>query len=71
MLYAPESAPAHSADAIAEDAVETASFDVDEFRRFVRRHPDIGVVIFRNLAADVSEKLKRVRSIREEATESR
>ncbi|MDH3592769.1 MAG: cyclic nucleotide-binding domain-containing protein, partial [Planctomycetota bacterium] len=71
LLYAPESAPAHSADAIAEDAVETASFDVDEFRRFVRRHPDIGVVIYRNLAADVSEKLKRVRSIREEATESR
>ena len=62
LLYEPEDAPAHSADAVAVTDVEVASFDVDEFRRFVRRHPDIGVVIYRNLAADVSGKLHRARA---------
>ncbi len=60
LLHSPESAPPHSLDAIAHTAVETASFAGDAFRELVRRHPDIGVVIYRNLAADISVKLKQV-----------
>lgn len=60
LLHSPESAPPHSVDAIAKTTVETARFSNDDFQNLVRRHPDIGVVIYRNLAADISEKLKRV-----------
>lgn len=61
LLYCPESTPAHSVDAIAKTSVETAAFPIDEFREVIRRRPDIGVVIYRNLAADISNKLKRAR----------
>jgi hypothetical protein len=58
-LYHPSSALPHSVDAIARTLVETAAFPERDFRDLIRRRPDIGVVIYRNLAADVSAKLKR------------
>ena len=53
---------AHSVDAVAVSDVESACFSVTDFRDLVRRHPDLGVVIYRNLAADVSNKLRGVRA---------
>ena len=58
MLYPPNSTPAHSVNAVARTSVETAAFSDRDFRELVRRRPDIGVVIYRNLAADISAKLK-------------
>ena len=46
-------------NASADTPVETAAFDVCELQQLIRRRPDIGVVIYHNLAADVSGKLKR------------
>ncbi len=50
--------PPHSATATAKTVVETAAFASEDFAELTRRRPDIGVVIFRNLAADISAKLK-------------
>jgi CRP-like cAMP-binding protein/GNAT superfamily N-acetyltransferase len=50
-------APRHSLDATAATTVETASFQRRDFNQLVRRRPDIGVMVYRNLAADVSRKL--------------
>ena len=47
-------------DAIAKADTETASFASNVFHEFIRQHPDVGVVIYRNLAADVSTKLLQV-----------
>lgn len=58
LLYSPNSAPAHSVDAIAKTSVETADFPHGQFCELIRRRPDIGVVIYRNLAADISAKLR-------------
>lgn len=58
LLSSPESAPAHSVDAIAKTSVETADFPNRKFWELIRRRPDIGVVIYRNLAAEISTKLK-------------
>ena len=60
LLCSPSCTPAHSLDAIASNSVETATFSNVDFRELVRRRPDIGVVIYRNLAADISTKLKHV-----------
>jgi GNAT superfamily N-acetyltransferase len=58
LLVAPSSTIAHSTDAIARTMVETAAFPKEEFFELLRRRPDIGVVIYRNLAIDISRKLK-------------
>lgn len=58
LLYSPTSMPAHSVSATAKTPVQTAVFPNHEFRELIRRRPDIGVVIYRNLAADISTKLK-------------
>jgi GNAT superfamily N-acetyltransferase len=56
-LLHPEKGFRRSATAIAKTGVDTAAFSVTELRELIRRRPDVGVVIFRNLAADVSTKL--------------
>lgn len=58
LLYSPQSVAAHSVDATAKTAVDTAAFSHRDFSALIRQRPDIGVVIYRNLAADVSTKLK-------------
>lgn len=58
LLHSPQSRPAHSVSAIAKTPVETAAFPDRELRELIRRRPDVGVVIYRNLAADISAKLK-------------
>ena len=60
LVRLPQSPSAHSVNAIAVSDTKTASFNSAEFHRLVRRHPDIGVVVYRNLAADISEKLNRM-----------
>ncbi len=69
VLHAADSIPAHSVDAIAKTATQTAAFASNQFRDLVRRHPDIGVVIYRNLAADVSAKLKQVGPLEHQSTD--
>ena len=58
LLYSSQDSQMHTVDAIAECNVVTAAFPKVAFAELVRRRPDIGVVIFRNLAVDVSKKLK-------------
>lgn len=58
LLYSGTSTPAHSVSATAKTGVETAAFSAEDFYELVRRRPDIGAVIYRNLAADISRKLK-------------
>ncbi len=60
LLNPPQSAPAHSVDALASTIVETAAFGNQQFHELIRRRPDIGVVIYRNLATDISTKLKNL-----------
>ena len=52
----------HSLTATAKTSVETAVVSVDDLLRTIRRNPDIGVIIYRNLAADVSAKLSQVQA---------
>lgn len=59
LLGSTESTSLHSVSAIAQGAVETAGFPKQTFYSLMRRRPDIGVVIYRNLAVDVSVKLKQ------------
>ena len=49
----------HTADAIAVGEVEAASIRRDELLGLVRRRPDIGVVLYRNLALGLGAKLWR------------
>ncbi len=49
----------HSVTAIARSPVEVGVFPTGDFRELIRRRPDIGVVVYRNLAIDVSTKLRR------------
>lgn len=49
----------HTADAIAEGEVEAAGIHRDELLGLVRRRPDIGVVVYRNLALGLGAKLWR------------
>ena len=49
----------HSATAIAQTKVETATLTPQAFDELVRRRPDIGVIMYRNMAAGVGEKLLR------------
>ena len=50
---------AHSATAVARDHVETAVLSHESLDSLIRRRPDVGVVLFRNLAAGLGEKLQR------------
>jgi GNAT superfamily N-acetyltransferase len=52
-------AAAHSATAVAVTAVETAVLGHDELAELVRLRPDLGLVLYRNLAIGLAAKLKR------------
>jgi CRP-like cAMP-binding protein len=54
-----ESCRPHSLTAIAKTPVETAVMPHQDMLQMIRRNPDIGVIIYRNLAADVSSKLRQ------------
>jgi len=58
LLYTSTKSPPRSITAVAKTVVETAVFGRNEFAELIRRRPDIGVVIYRNLAADISTRLK-------------
>ena len=58
LLHSPPAIPPHTLDAVAREAVETAAFGNADFGELIRRRPDIGLVIYRNLAIDVSKKLQ-------------
>jgi GNAT superfamily N-acetyltransferase len=49
----------HSATAVAATDVEVAVLGCDELTELVRQRPDIGVVVYRNLARELGEKLLR------------
>jgi GNAT superfamily N-acetyltransferase len=49
----------HSATATAQTTVETASLTHQALGELVRRRPDIGVIMYRNLAAGIGKKLLR------------
>jgi len=49
----------HSATAIADGHVEAAALSHSELNELIRRRPDIGVVVFSNLASGLGEKLRR------------
>ncbi len=58
LLHPPASAPKHSVTATARTRVETAAFLHADLIELTRRRPDIGVAIYRNLAAGLSAKLR-------------
>jgi CRP/FNR family cyclic AMP-dependent transcriptional regulator len=60
LLY--EDCRPHSLTATAKTDVETAVLSVQDMLLMIRRNPDIGVIIYRNLAADVSAKLSGVQT---------
>ena len=49
----------HSATATARTVVETAALDRRSLAELIRLRPDIGVLIYKNLATGLGEKLKR------------
>ena len=49
----------HSATAVTLDEVETAVLSHEALHQLVRRRPDIGVLLYRNLAVGLGEKLQR------------
>jgi len=53
------SATPHSATAIARDDVKTASLTHQRLHDLVRHRPDIGVVIYRNVAIQLGKKLQQ------------
>lgn len=54
----------HSATARAVTAVEAAVLGRSELLNLVRRRPDIGVILYRNLARDLGTKLQRADGLR-------
>jgi GNAT superfamily N-acetyltransferase len=52
-------AAVHSATAVATTALETAVLGHDELAELVRLRPDVGLVVYRNLALGLAAKLKR------------
>jgi GNAT superfamily N-acetyltransferase len=54
------SAAPHSATATARTAVETAVLGHQDLAELIRLRPDIGLLIYRNLAVGMGEKLKRL-----------
>lgn len=64
------SANPHSATATAKSHVVAARFQHRDLQELIRRRPDIGVIIYRNLALGIGEKLKRtVKSVSEHAAD--
>ena len=53
------SGKAHSAAAVARNGVETAALSHEALRSLIRQRPDIGVILYRNLAVGLGEKLQR------------
>jgi CRP-like cAMP-binding protein len=51
---------AHSATATAKTYVETAVLDHRDLAELIRLRPDIGLLIYKNLAIGAGEKLKRL-----------
>jgi CRP-like cAMP-binding protein len=49
----------HSADALVRTPVRAAVLPREDLQDLVRQRPDIGVVLFRNLARGLGEKLRR------------
>ena len=49
----------HSASALAETSVQSAVLQRNDLVELVRQRPDIGVVLYRNLARGLGEKLRR------------
>lgn len=56
------SAP-HSATATAKTSAELAAFSSEDVEQLIRRRPDIGVVLYRNLAVGMGQKLWRADKI--------
>ena len=52
---------AHSATAVVEEAAEVVSFDRADFDLLTRRHPDVGLILYRNLASGLGDKLRASR----------
>jgi len=50
----------HSATATATTRVETAVFEHGQLVDLARARPDVGVVLYRNVAAGLSDKLRRM-----------
>jgi GNAT superfamily N-acetyltransferase len=50
----------HSATAVAREPIVAAVIDRDDLLTLVRRRPDIGVVLYRNLAASLGRKLAKL-----------
>ena len=50
----------HGATAVARGPVEVARARYDDLNRLLRQRPDIGLVIYRNLACGLGRKLGRV-----------
>ncbi len=48
----------HSASTTAVTAVEAASLSHEDFQRLIRQRPDIGVVLYHNMAAGLADKLR-------------
>lgn len=62
------SAGRHSATAVAETAVEAAMLTHEDLAELIRHRPDIGLHLYRNLAAGLGHKLARSdRTLRERA----
>ena len=49
----------HSATATAEEPMEVGTLVRGRLRGMVRRRPDIGTVVYRNLASGLADKLRR------------
>jgi CRP-like cAMP-binding protein len=52
----------HSASVVAASDIHSATLGHEELQRLVRARPDIGLVIFRNLAIGLGAKLGRASS---------
>ncbi|MDH4188517.1 MAG: GNAT family N-acetyltransferase [Nitrospira sp.] len=60
----------HSATATADGRVEAAELLQRDLADLIRRRPDIGVIIYRNLAVGLGHKLLRSGNVRQEQAES-
>jgi len=49
----------HTVTATAEQTIEAATLKQDDLEKLIRRRPDIGVILYHNLAAQLGEKLLR------------
>jgi CRP-like cAMP-binding protein len=50
---------AHSASALARTETEVGILTRDRLEALVRRRPDIGTIVYRNLASGLGRKLRR------------